>query len=101
LASAYIAGFKYGLKNGYDYVAEMDADFSHPPKIFATVGKLIAESRYDFLVGSRYTEGGSVKNWPFYRRIISRFGSLYARIVLSVSIKDMTGGLNFWSKEVL
>ncbi len=101
LASAYIAGFKFGLEKGYDYVGEMDADFSHSPEALQEVQTLLDTGHYQFLIGSRYTAGGGTKNWGSIRRLISRFGSLYARSILRVPIADMTGGFNFWSADCL
>lgn len=101
LASAYLDGFRYGLDHGYDYIGEMDADLSHPPESLRDCKNLIQKSRPDFLVGSRYIAGGTTKNWPLWRRVISRGGSWYARTVLKVPIHDLTGGFNFWSSDCL
>jgi dolichol-phosphate mannosyltransferase len=101
LASAYIAGFRYSIEHDYDVVGEMDADFSHPPEALREVNRLFATGEYDFLIGSRYAEGGGTVNWGLIRKLISRFGSLYARTILGVPIKDMTGGFNFWTRQAL
>ncbi len=100
-ASAYIDGFQYGLDNGYQFIGEMDADFSHNPNALIEVNRIINEGQYDFIIGSRYVEGGQTVNWGIIRKIISRCGSSYARLVLGLSIKDLTGGFNFWSNECL
>ena len=99
LAGAYLEGFKYALANDYDHVIEMDADFSHDPKYLATMDKL--KYKYDFVIGSRYVLGGGTENWNFFRKILSRGGSLYAKIILGVKINDLTGGFNLWSRKVL
>lgn len=101
LASAYLAGFAYGLEHGFDYIGEMDADFSHPPPSLKTVHDIIHSQKPGFIVGSRYVKGGATKNWPLWRQLISAGGSWYARTILGVSIRDLTGGYNFWSAESL
>lgn len=99
LGTAYIEGFKWGLKNGYDYLIEMDADFSHDPVYLLDM--IDFSSKYDFVIGSRYVKGGGVEGWGFLRKFISNGGSLYSRIILNCPIKDFTGGFNLWSKTVL
>lgn len=99
LGSAYIEGFKWALKRGYDYIFEMDADFSHNPKYIPNF--LEELKKYDLVLGSRYVKGGGVKNWGMLRKIISRGGSLYSRIILSLPINDLTGGYKAFRKEVL
>ena len=101
LASAYLEGFRYGVEHQYDYIGEMDADFSHPPSKLKEVHSLVNQGQYDFLVGSRYISGGKVVNWGIVRKLVSKFGSLYARIILNIPILDMTGGFNFWSRSTL
>jgi dolichol-phosphate mannosyltransferase len=99
LGKAYISGFKWGLDKGFDAICEMDADFSHRPE---DLKLLLAEiEQQDFAVGSRYVPGGSTVNWGLIRKIISRGGSLYARIILGYSLNDWTGGFNIWRKNVL
>ncbi len=100
-ASAYIDGFQYGLDNGYQFIGEMDADFSHNPNALKEVNCLLNEGKYDFIIGSRYIAGGKTVNWGIIRKLISRGGSWYAGMVLGLSIKDLTGGFNFWSNECL
>lgn len=99
LGRAYIAGFKWGLEKGYDAFIEMDADFSHRPQDLVVLLEKLETS--DFVVGSRYTAGGSTVNWGLLRKIISRGGSLYSRIILNFPLRDWTGGFNGWKREVL
>lgn len=100
LGTAYITGFKWALGRGYDYVCEMDADFSHNPD---DLPRLYAACREggDFAVGSRYKDGVSVVNWPIGRIIMSYFASVYVRTVLGVSIFDSTAGFVCYSRKVL
>lgn len=99
LGTAYLDGFRWGLGRGYDVFAEMDADFSHHPRYLA--GMLTRTETHDFIIGSRYVENGGVKGWGPVRRFISKFGSLYAKMILNLPIQDLTGGFNVWKKEVL
>lgn len=100
LGKAYLAGFDWGLKNNYDVLTEMDADFSHSPKHLDEILTLI--DQHDVVIGSRYVKGGGTVNWGFIRKIISRGGSLYSRLILGYySVHDWTGGFNCWRKEVL
>jgi len=101
LGRAYIAGFEWGLKNGYDVLVEMDADFSHRPQDLMRLLVCLEESKADFAVGSRYVPGGKTVNWGLMRKLISRAGSLYAKLILWFNINDWTGGFNAWKKEVL
>jgi dolichol-phosphate mannosyltransferase len=91
LAAAYVAGFQRALAEGADYVLEMDADFSHDP---ADLPRLLAAARAgaDVVLGSRYVAGGGVDGWSLDRRILSRAGGLYARLVLGSPVRDLTGG---------
>ena len=100
LGQAYLAGFAWGLERQYDLLFEMDADISHPPD---ALPKMIqAAERYDVVVGSRYVEGRvTVSNWPMGRLLISYFGSLYARLITGMPVRDATGGFNCWHREVL
>jgi dolichol-phosphate mannosyltransferase len=96
---AYIAGFRRALEGGADLIVEMDADFSHDP---AHLGALLEAARSaDLVLGSRYVEGGGVRNWGLGRRIVSRGGSWYARRVLGVAVSDLTGGFKCFRREVL
>jgi dolichol-phosphate mannosyltransferase len=99
LGRAYIAGFKWALENGYDVIVEMDADFSHRPEDLVKVLKAIEP--VDFAIGSRYVNGGRTVNWGLLRKIISRGGSLYTRLILGYPLADWTGGFNAWKKETL
>ena len=99
LASAYLEGFKYGTKLGFNAFIEMDADFSHKPEYLPVMTENL--KKYDFVVGSRNIKGGKVENWTFLRNLISKAGSIYSRIVLGCPIKDLTGGFNGWNKKVL
>jgi dolichol-phosphate mannosyltransferase len=99
LGRAYLAGFRRALDAGAEYVLEFDCDFSHDP---ADVPRLLeAASGADLALGSRYVRGGSVENWGPGRRLVSAGGSLYARIVLGVPIRDLTGGLKCFRRTVL
>ena len=99
LGTAYIAGFKWALARDYDYIFEMDADFSHDPKYLPAF--LTAIEKHDLVLGSRYVPGGGVKNWGLLRKIISRGGSLYARMILGLSLRDLTGGFKCFRRQVL
>ena len=99
LGRAYIAGFEHALARGAELVIEMDADFSHDP---SHLNALIAASEdADLVLGSRYVPGGAVKNWGVMRKLISRGGSLYARTILGVGVRDLTGGFKCIHREVL
>jgi dolichol-phosphate mannosyltransferase len=91
LGTAYLAGFRYAIKNEYDYVFEMDADFSHDPKYLNEFIKKINEG-YDLVIGSRYINGISVLNWPIRRLILSYLASMYTRIVTGLKVMDTTAG---------
>lgn len=99
LGTAYVAGFKWGIAQGYEQVIEMDADFSHDPKYLPRMLELLRS--YDVAVGSRYVQGGGTLNWGMGRKIISKGGSLYSRLILGANIQDFTGGFNGWNKQVL
>lgn len=99
LAGAYLKGFSYCLERDYEIIIEMDADGSHDPKYLS---KMIEEAvNYDYVLGSRYVRGGGVENWNIIRKIISKGGSLYSRILLGSTIKDLTGGFNLWRRDTL
>lgn len=101
LATAYLTGFRYGLTRGYDYVFEMDADFSHNPACLPTFLAVMERESADVVLGSRYVEGGGVVRWPWYRKLMSRGGSLYAARMLGVDVRDLTGGFKCFRREVL
>jgi dolichol-phosphate mannosyltransferase len=99
LGTAYIAGFTWGLDRGYQALLEIDADFSHDPReIPALLHKLLTR---DVVIGSRYILGGGTENWHPMRKLISKAGSLYARSILGMTIRDLTGGYNAWRADVL
>jgi dolichol-phosphate mannosyltransferase len=100
LGPAYLAGFRHALANEAELVLEMDCDFSHDP---TDVPRLIAavEAGADLALGSRYVPGGGVRNWGLLRRLISAGGSAYARIILSVKVRDLTGGFKCYRRAVL
>jgi dolichol-phosphate mannosyltransferase len=101
LGTAYLAGFREALSWGYTQIVEMDADFSHDP---AALPRLIAPVRAgeaDLVLGSRWVRGGGTVNWPLRRRLLSRGGSLYARTILGVPVRDLTGGFKCFHRRVL
>jgi len=99
LGRAYVAGFKEALSRGADYIFEMDADLSHDPKYLAAFLEAIKGA--DLVLGSRYIKGGGVSNWNLLRRLISRFGNIYARTVLWLPLHDLTGGFKCYRRQVL
>ncbi len=99
LGKAYVAGFKWCLERDYPFIIEMDADLSHDPKYLPAFIENIKE--YDLVIGSRYVAGGGVVNWSPLRKFISFGGSTYARTILGISIKDVTGGFKCFRREVL
>ncbi len=101
LGTAYIAGFDWGLEHGYDFIFEMDADFSHNPKDLVRLSEACENGGADLAVGSRYTSGGSVKNWPWDRIFLSYGASLYVRFITWMPIKDPTAGFICYSRKVL
>lgn len=100
LGKAYLAGFRHCLANGTEAIGQMDADFSHPiPKICELAAAL---ENCDIAVGSRYTKGGSLDhNWPLWRKGLSAFGNLYARTILGLTQRDVTGGFRLWRSDVI
>lgn len=99
LASAYIEGFKYAIEHNFDFIIQMDADFSHNPKY---LNEIISNLKtYDVVIASRNIEGGNTKGWSLFRNLISKWGSNYARLILNCPIKDLTGGFNGWKRETL
>lgn len=101
LGTAYIAGFKWALEHHYEYVFEMDADFSHDPKDLPRLYKASAEEGYDVAVGSRYVSGVNVVNWPMGRVLMSYFASKYVRFVTGFPINDTTAGFKCYRRRVL
>ncbi|HEV7751733.1 MAG TPA: polyprenol monophosphomannose synthase [Baekduia sp.] len=101
LGPAYLAGFGHALGHGAGYVFEMDADFSHDPADLARLLAAVRDGGADVALGSRYVPGGAVADWGVLRRIVSRGGSLYARLVLGLPVRDLTGGFKCFRAEVL
>lgn len=100
LGSAYIQGFKRALQAGAQAICQMDADFSHPPEKVIELSKALEQC--DVAMGSRYVPGGSVDlRWPLWRKGLSGFGNAYARTILGIPIKDVTGGFRLWRSETL
>jgi dolichol-phosphate mannosyltransferase len=99
LGTAYVAGFKYGLAEGFDFIFEMDADFSHDPHEIPSFLREI--KNYDLVIGSRYISGANVANWPLRRLLLSYNANLYARIITGIKVKDATGGFKCFRRAVL
>lgn len=100
LGTAYIMGFKWSLQAGYDFIIEMDADFSHPPKKLLEL-RQACMTGYDVAIGSRYVSGVNVVNWPMGRVIMSYYASAYVRIVTGMKVRDTTAGFVCYRREVL
>jgi dolichol-phosphate mannosyltransferase len=101
LGTAYIAGFKWALEKGYNYIYEMDADFSHDPHDLIKLYHAVAENGADLAIGSRYISGVNVVNWPLSRVLMSYVASIYVRLVTGMKIMDTTAGFKCYKKEVL
>jgi dolichol-phosphate mannosyltransferase len=101
LGTAYIHGFKWCMARGYDYIFEMDADFSHNPKDLDRLYKACKEEGGDVSVGSRYVPGGKIENWPVDRHIYSRGGALYTKIITWMPVNDPTAGFVCYKRKVL
>jgi dolichol-phosphate mannosyltransferase len=101
LGTAYIEGFQFALKQGYDYILEMDADFSHDPRDLQRLYFACSEGGFDLSVGSRYSSGVNVVNWPMRRVLLSFFASRYVRIITGIPLHDTTAGFVCYKKEVL
>jgi dolichol-phosphate mannosyltransferase len=99
LGPAYLAGFDWGLRRGYGYLVEMDADGSHRPEDLPRL--LAARNTADLVIGSRWVPGGKVEDWPFYRQLISKSGNVYANLVLGAKIHDITAGFRVYRAELL
>ncbi|MCL4115945.1 UNVERIFIED_CONTAM: hypothetical protein GTU68_032763 [Idotea baltica] len=101
LGTAYIAGFKWGLERSYNYIFEMDADFSHNPNDLIRLRKACIKTPADLSVGSRYVKGGNVENWEKNRVLLSKYASLYVRIITQLPVQDTTAGFVCYTREVL
>ena len=101
LGTAYITGFKYALEHNYEYIFEMDADFSHNPKDLEHLYNACAKNGNDMAVGSRYSSGVNVVNWPMGRVLLSYFASIYVQVVTGMNIKDSTAGFVCYRRKVL
>jgi dolichol-phosphate mannosyltransferase len=101
LGTAYIHGFKWGTKRGYNFIFEMDADFSHNPADLPRLYDACKNGGADVAIGSRYVKGGGVKNWPWDRIALSKGGSIYTRMILWMPVSDQTAGFMCYRKEVL
>lgn len=101
LGTAYIAGFKWGLSHGYQYIFEMDADFSHAPSDLPRLYSACANEGFDLAIGSRYISGVNVVNWPIGRVLMSYFASIYVRFITGFKIHDTTAGFKCYKRRVL
>ncbi len=99
LGTAYVAGFRHAIEHGYDFVFEMDADFSHDPNTLPRFLEAVQE--YDLVLGSRYIQGVNVINWPMKRLLLSYFANQYTRVVTGLPVRDATGGFKCFRVEVL
>ena len=99
LGTAYVAGYKFMLSNGYDVGIQMDADFSHNPKDIGKFRKLAKD--YDLIIGSRYVQGVNVINWPMKRLLLSYFANIYTKVITGLPLCDSTGGFKCFRREVL
>ena len=101
LGTAYITGFKWALTHGYDYIFEMDCDFSHPISALPHLLRAVSSEGYDVAIGSRYVRGGGGKDWPLGRILMSYLASLYVRLVTWIPVSDTTAGFVCYRREVL
>ncbi|REL25067.1 polyprenol monophosphomannose synthase [Rhodohalobacter sp. SW132] len=101
LGTAYVAGFRYALENGYEYICEMDADFSHNPDDLPRLIDPVESGEADVAIGSRYSKGISIVNWPLSRLILSFAANLYARSITGLPVKDTTAGFKCIHRKVL
>lgn len=101
LGTAYICGFRWALEHGYEYILEMDADFSHAPSDLPRLYAACHDEGYDVSVGSRYITGVNVVNWPIGRVLMSYYASAYVRTVLGIKLRDTTAGFVCWTRKVL
>jgi len=101
LGTAYIAGFRWALERSYQYIFEMDCDFSHNPDDLLRLYEACRENRGDVAVGSRYVKGGGVENWPWHRLLVSSGAGIYVNMILGLGVKDATAGFVCYKREVL
>lgn len=101
LGTAYIHGFKWGIERGYDFIFEMDADFSHNPKDLQRLYDACINENADLAIGSRYCNGVNVLNWPMSRLLMSYYGSMYVRFILRMKVKDTTAGFKCYRVSAL
>lgn len=101
LGTAYIAGFEWALAHGYDFIFEMDADFSHDPNDLERLFEACHTGGADMAVGSRYVKGGMIENWPLSRKLISKAGALYSKIITWLPVNDATAGFVCYTNKVL
>ncbi|MEP6683479.1 MAG: polyprenol monophosphomannose synthase [Parafilimonas sp.] len=101
LGTAYIKGFKWAIENGYDFIFEMDADFSHNPIDLERLYNACKKDKFDVAIGSRYVPGGKTENWPLDRQIYSKGGAFYTRLITFMPVKDPTAGFICYKRKVL
>jgi dolichol-phosphate mannosyltransferase len=101
LGTAYIHGFKWSLSRNYEYIFEMDCDFSHNPDDLGLLFRALIDQKADLSIGSRYCKGGKITNWPWDRILMSYFASIYVRMILWIGIKDTTAGFKCYHHQVL
>ncbi|MEM1000595.1 MAG: polyprenol monophosphomannose synthase [Bacteroidota bacterium] len=101
LGTAYVHGFQWGLEKGYEFLFEMDCDFSHNPKDLERLLAACETEGFDVAVGSRYVKGGKVENWPRNRVLLSKYASFYVRAVLWIPVRDTTAGFKCYRRQVL
>lgn len=101
LGTAYLNGFQFGLENGYDFIFEMDADFSHNPNDLEKLLNTAINENYDLVIGSRYIKGVNVVNWPLGRVLLSYIASMYVRLITGLPVRDTTAGFKCYRRQVL
>ena len=102
LGAAYRHGMRHALAEGYDFIGQIDADFSHDPAAFPSLqAAMDADDAVGLVIGSRYVPGGSIPNWPVHRRALSRWGNVYTRWVLGIRVADATAGFRLWTAQAI
>ncbi len=101
LGTAYLRGFKWALERGYEFIFEMDADFSHNPEDLVRLLRTARDEGYDLVIGSRYTNGVNVVNWPMSRVLLSYFANYYVRLITGMKLRDATAGFKCYRRRVL